>query len=120
MSDSRKIYAPLTLCLSRLLVLLVLSAPVQAVEPDEDLEVTMDVLDDEEDSTGTEMVVREVQEADDDDGDVDDDDRKDSDDRNDAADDDMDKDGEKDEEDEDEQEEDDEEDETDDRNRNDD
>jgi len=65
MNRSRKINTPLTLCASALVTLLALNAPLYAAEPDEELEVTMDVVDDSDHAAaGTELVVRE-DEADD-------------------------------------------------------
>jgi len=65
MNRSRKIKTPLTLCASALVTLLALNAPLYAAEPDEELEVTMDVVDaSDHAAAGQELVVREEHEAD--------------------------------------------------------
>jgi hypothetical protein len=64
MNRSRKINTPLTLCASALATFLALNAPLYAAEPDEELEVTMDVVDDSNHApAGAELVVREDHEA---------------------------------------------------------
>ncbi len=67
MNHSRKINTPLTLCASALFGLLALNGPAFAAEPDDELEVTMDVVDDGDHAatTGAELVVREDHDADD-------------------------------------------------------
>ncbi|MGQ0835503.1 MAG: hypothetical protein ACT4O5_11415 [Gammaproteobacteria bacterium] len=70
MNRVRKIKAPLTLCASALASILALGAPALADEPDEELEVTMDVLDGDE-AAGAEMVLETEDDADDADSDED-------------------------------------------------
>ncbi|MGH8286918.1 MAG: hypothetical protein ACRETT_14300 [Steroidobacteraceae bacterium] len=80
MNRLRKIKVPLTLCASALASILALSAPTQADEPDEELDVTMDVLDSDE-AAGAEMIVKDDdgEGHDGDDADSDDDSDEDSD-----------------------------------------